>query len=913
MKIQFEDSEHKRTKVMPIQRIEPRGDVRLPLSDAQRPVAAAGDHVAWGQVVAEPAADLGVYLHASVSGTVTEIAGPHIAVRPDARQPDGPLRMRAIPESEWTREIIAARAREAGLTGHGGAGFPTFVKLCARNIHTLVINAAECEPYITCDYRRIVESPREVLDGARIAAAALGARKIVVAYENHYAPAIDVLKEYAADLPVVFSSIGTGYPCGEGKLIIEAIGGPRIKRPAIEQEYGYIVMNVNTAFALAQAVMQGIPVTRRVITVSGANMHRFGNFDVPVGITIQDVLHATGNEAIDPAHPLRLGGPMMSPEILDRLQVITSRTVGVLALPDRTTDTLVAHCVGCFNCRDVCPVHLAPNEIHYAVSHGDRTTLRRLHLEQCIECGACEYTCISNVPLLKSIREGKRMIGLRSVPFAPPAIHRRVAYWPDCLVVALSLLPIIAFSWWEWGWQALGVWWAGATGAVAAEWLYYRAKEGFAAARSHIADCTALVTGLLIAASLPAGFPAAAAALAAALATLLIKLLCGGIGRNMFNPALVARAALLVLMPRAMTTWPAPRHAVIDALTTATPLGHLHEHGPDYLFSKAGTVSLLDQLFIGNHAGSLGEVSIALCIVACLLLAARRIVKWYLPLAYLGGFILSFTAVGMIDGSGFDGRLLLFHLCSGSLVLGAVYYVTDYAGASAFVSGRCIANALAGVLTHLFRYKGYYPEGVCYGILAAQACRPAIDATGRYLLAVKWQDTRRLLAETAGRYAWRAAGAAAVAAACCIAAGVMHAREGASRDGSLPEGILAVATNGWGCSFTVTAKGYSSPLTFSFDVTTGGIVSNVAIVSEHETIGLGGLIDEAAGVPLRAAVNGRHYDDLLLKGLNEPGEPDEGNIDGISGATITCNELLNTIRNAVADYNDVQPFIKEQP
>ena len=912
MSIKFQDRDHKRAGRVPIVAVAPAGVLRVPLAPGQLPLVARGAAVVWGQVIAEPHERFAVRAHASCSGVVTDVSAKEIAIAAAAQQPAAPVLLAPLPASDWTKEHVAARAREAGLLGQGGAGFPTFVKLSAAGIHTLVVNAVECEGYLTCDYRRMLESAAEVMSGVAIAARVLGAARVVVGYEPHYRAAIEALQPHAADLPVTWKCVGDGYPSGEGKLIIAAIGGPVIRRPAIEQDFGYIVLNVNTLYRLARAVLQGEPLTRRTMTLGGGLMLAPGNFDVPIGLSLAELFRQTGNDALPAGQPLRLGGPMMSPETIQCDTPVTQRSLGVLALPSAAVPTCITHCIGCFRCKETCPVGLSPNEFHYAVRDSNTAALRQLHLEQCIECGSCEYACPVNVPLIRAIQDGKHALNQRSMAFAPPALHHAARYLPDCFHVALALLPLLLFSCWQWGWSALAVWLAGAIGAVGAEWVFYRISKGTQAAWECVRDCTALVTGLVLAASLPAGFPPLLVAVAAGCGLLFMKLLNGGVGKNMFNPAMVARAALLFLVPRAMTTWPAPRHAAIDALTTATPLGHIHEHGADYLVSCAPAGTLLRELLVGNHAGSLGEVSIVLCLIAGAYLIALRIVKWQTPLLFIGGFVLAFLAHHVATGHRPDWYLLAIHLCSGALVVGSIFYVTDYVGASNYRGGRYFLMLCAGALTYLLRERGYYPEGVCYAILAAQMLRPVSDLIGRALLVHKqWDNVSTLLAWTRG-HALRIIAGGALAALTVLASGMLPRADARTCPAVWPACIRAAASNAWGWRLTAEVPGYNAPMVVAFDVTRAGIISNLCILSCHETRGIGSTVAGERGAAFRHSFDGRHFDDLALRGLAEKGETDEGTVDGISGATISCNNIVLGVRNAVNDFNDAVQCIAEE-
>ena len=887
--------------------LSPRGTLCILLCNSHRPLVNPGQHVLWGELIAEPGAWLAVQVRASASGTVSAVERTHIAIIADDDQPAAPVLFPPLSPHAQTREAVIERARAAGMVGQGGAGFPTHAKLSAQHIHTLVVNAVECEPFLAADYRRMGESPEEVAAGIRIAAKTLGATTAVIAFKPVSRAYVGHVGRCVKDVPFKLKELHGGYPAGEGKLIIKALGGPAIRRPDIEQDYGYIVLNVHTLYRLARAVELGEPVTRRALTLAGDRMPVPCTCDVPIGMSFEEVFRQTGNDGLPRSQPLRLGGPMMSPETTDRHLPVTPRTLGILAFDPHHAPTLVSHCVGCRNCQLACPLHLQPYEIHHAVHGRSHAALAGLHLEQCIECGACEYYCSTNIPLMSAIREAKRMVNLPVLPFAAPALHRAQRYLPDCAYVAMALVPMILFSMWQFSAYALALWTACAAGAVGAEWLFNAVARGARTATHTVLDCTALVTGLLLAAALPAGFPPLIALSAAAIGIVCFKSIAGGVGRNFLNPALVIRALLLVIFPRAMTTWPPPSHAAVDALTTATPLNYIQHHGMDSLIGSTTILPLLRDLALGKHSGSMGEIPIVLCLACGMFLLVLRIINWRIPAFFLAGFIAAFVCTPAQSWSVETCQCLLVHLCSGGLVIGAFFYLTDSVGLPDFPLAGYAVAFIAGALVMVIRDNGYYPEGVTYGILGAQLLRPALDLAGRNILAFRRGTHSAWLRNWVRAHLPHGAVAAIVVAMAMLIP--PHVIPPVVVGGvTLPPSILAAVSNHWGWHIEADVPGYAAPLRVAFDITFRGIVSNVVIVSHHETHGIGSQCADARGAAFRAMFNGLRFDTIALRDPEAEKDDRDTTIDAISGATVTCNNICHGVRNAADDLNTFFPF-----
>ncbi|MBR2047510.1 MAG: RnfABCDGE type electron transport complex subunit D [Oscillospiraceae bacterium] len=275
------------------------------------------------------------------------------------------------------------------------------------------------------------------------------------------------------------------------------------------------------------------------------------------------------------------------------------------------------------------------------------------------------------------------------------------------LDVVLSLMPALAVGVWQFGFRALVVTLLCMAAAVFTEWLYSLVTK----TRNTVVDCSALVTGLLLALTLPHTVPYWQAALGSAFAILFVKCLCGGLGQNIFNPALAARAFLMLVWPVGLT-----RYMGVDGVTAATPLHHM-------VMPALPTESILD-MFLGNCPGSIGEISALALLAGGAYLIWRRVISIRIPAAYLGA-VAVLTLVFSKTDSPIDW--MLYSLLSGGVMLGAIFMATDYATSPATPMGQVIYGGLCGVLTVIFRYFGLFPEGVTYAILIMNACVWFID------------------------------------------------------------------------------------------------------------------------------------------------------------------------------------------
>ena len=367
------------------------------------PLVKKGDTVLVGQKIGESEQGFSVPVHASCSGVVEEIidyqtsAGPFckaVVIKTDGEQAKDPSLHK--PELSGKEDFIQA-VRESGCIGLGGAGFPTFIKLNYREIekvHSLVINGAECEPYITSDYRACLEDTDDIVRGIRAVRKYLGIQKVYIGIEDNKPKAQQLLdKAFRPEENVTVVRLKTLYPQGAEKSIIYATTGIVVDAGALPADCGVIVMNISTVGFLGRYLEDGMPLVTRRITVDGDCVANPRNLRVPIGVSIQDVLEYCGVQEGDYEKVL-MGGPMMglamdsvqSP-IVKNNNAITLLSPRAAKLPETTA------CIRCGKCVRICPVDLMPAKLEKAYDKRDMDTLRALHVDLCINCGCCSYIC----------------------------------------------------------------------------------------------------------------------------------------------------------------------------------------------------------------------------------------------------------------------------------------------------------------------------------------------------------------------------------------------------------------------------------------------------------------------------------------------------------------------------------------
>ena len=369
----------------------------------------AGDHVEKGQLIGSPANFFAVKLHASVSGTVKEIKmvpnGPReipvCVIEVDEVQPpveDKPYRHQLMDLSEYTKEQLVGMMEDAGITGMGGAGFPSHVKFKPKDpIKYVLINAAECEPFLTCDHRMLLEHSWEILNGVNAMIKAAGAAKGYICMEDNKQDVADHLNGLlqGCDVPFEVKVLPTKYPQGGERQLILAVTGQEIPAGGLPASVGCIVANTQSAKAMGDMVFAGIPSISRCITITGL-VGDPKNFLVPLGTPIRELVALAGG-ITEKNNKVILGGPMTGPCIGTEMtgddidKCVTKVNGGLLVLEN---DTLVeSNCIRCGGCVEVCPAGLHPFKIDQAFRAGKLDLCEALYATECIACGCCSYTC----------------------------------------------------------------------------------------------------------------------------------------------------------------------------------------------------------------------------------------------------------------------------------------------------------------------------------------------------------------------------------------------------------------------------------------------------------------------------------------------------------------------------------------
>ncbi|SFC20135.1 electron transport complex subunit RsxC [Tropicimonas isoalkanivorans] len=394
--------------------------IRVPLQQHVGAEAVAlvkrDDRVLKGQLIGKARGAISANVHAPTSGRVIAVghfAAPHpsglpvatITIRPDGKDEWGPRMPRLRPEDADPNEI-AERVMEAGIVGMGGAVFPAAVKLNQReryDLHTLVINGSECEPYLTCDDRLLRERAEEIADGIRILARAVGVKKVIIAIEANKPEAIEAMRRhtFAIGPEARVTKVPTLYPMGSAQHLVKAVTGLEVPARARTAELGVLVHNVATAYAVHKAVRYGEPLISRVMTVSGQGVKRPANVEALIGTPVSDILKQCGGLTGEPDR-LLLGGPMMGLPILSLRVPVIKGTSGILALMrTETRPRAEMPCIRCGGCVKVCPCGLMPMEMHARIQADDLDGAVDLGLPDCISCGSCSFNCPSNIQLVQ--------------------------------------------------------------------------------------------------------------------------------------------------------------------------------------------------------------------------------------------------------------------------------------------------------------------------------------------------------------------------------------------------------------------------------------------------------------------------------------------------------------------------------
>jgi Na+-translocating ferredoxin:NAD+ oxidoreductase subunit C len=385
------------------------------------PTVAFGDHVEAGQKIGVTDAFLSSPVHSSVTGTVkaieerrnfTGIMVNSVVIKVDPNQPSKWNEKRDV--EGLTPEQIREVAKEGGLVGLGGAAFPTFVKLSppkGKSIDTVIINACECEPFLTCDHRLMLERPDALLSGLKLMMKAVGAAKGYIGIEANKKDASDLLKSQATRVTgVEVVDLEVKYPEGAEKMLIDAITGRRVPPGRLPSEVSVLVQNVQTAVALSDAATTGKPVIERVITVTGPAMRQPKNVMAKIGTPIEHIIEQCGGMSSEVVKVI-MGGPMTGWAQNDLTASVVKGTSGILALTQEVLDlNSEEQCVSCDKCLEVCPMFLMPNFIVKYSRRGKWDLANKYGARDCFECGCCSFECPAKIPHVAYVRKAKAEI-----------------------------------------------------------------------------------------------------------------------------------------------------------------------------------------------------------------------------------------------------------------------------------------------------------------------------------------------------------------------------------------------------------------------------------------------------------------------------------------------------------------------
>ncbi len=414
------------SKEKPVRELLPGKELVYPLSQhigaPAKPIVAKGDHVLAGQKIAEMGGFVSANIHASVSGTVKEIKKVRnnvgamvdaIVVENDEKYETVEFQSAASLEA-LSKEEVLERIKEGGVVGMGGAGFPTHVKLAPKEpekIEYVLVNGAECEPYLTSDYRRMLEQPEWIIGGLKCILKLFDNAKGYICIEDNKPDCISKLTEMVKDEPKIeVKTLKTKYPQGAERCLIYAVSGREINSSMLPADAGCVVDNIDTVCAVYRAVMAGEPVMDRIVTVTGEAVADSCNFKAKMGMSFAELLEAAGGLK-QPAKKIVSGGPMMGFAMFDyHVPVVKTSSAMLCMTEDDISEKEPTACINCGRCVNACPARLVPSRLATYSEHGQAELFEKHHGMECVECGCCSFVCPAKRPLTQSMRSMRKMV-----------------------------------------------------------------------------------------------------------------------------------------------------------------------------------------------------------------------------------------------------------------------------------------------------------------------------------------------------------------------------------------------------------------------------------------------------------------------------------------------------------------------